>query len=295
VAASAVVLPVRRLHRTLGRSWLGRRAGDTALRNQYRWGRSVSKVLQWVNRYEVVDAATRARSVPVLVELFFDLVEALDARRFLEAGAKDGSASLRAAQSGRFQRVVAFEPNPYTFLRFAPGFQRSGVTYEQLALVDGDPRPVTFYVKRTSEGRPRADGQGSMLIPRDHPPGFEQVTVEGVTLDSYVGAPDGVGTALWVDVEGATAEVLRGAAALLEDTSVVIAEVEVHPAWLGQEWLAADVIAFLRRHGLVPVARDRQSRLQFNIVFVRSTCLSRPEVVRALRRWRTRTTSSTAL
>jgi FkbM family methyltransferase len=275
------------LQRALGRSSLCRRAGDAALRNQYRWGRLVAKVLQRVNRYEVVDAETRARSVPVLAELFFDLVEALDTQRFLEAGAKDGSASLRAARSGQFRRVVAFEPNPYTFRRFASEFERSGVTYEQLALVDGDPRPVTFYVKRTSEGVPRADGQGSLRIPHDHPPGCEQVTVDGVTLDSYVAAPDGVSTALWVDVEGAAAEVLRGAAALLQDTSVVIAEVEEQPAWVGQEWLASDVIAFLRRHGLVPVARDRQSRLQFNVVFVRSTCRSHAGVVRALSRWRT--------
>ncbi len=238
-----------------------------------------------MTRYEVVDPETRLRSVRALVELFFDLVESVDVRRFVEAGAKDGSASLRAVRRGGIQCVVAFEPNPYTFRRFASEFEGSGVTYEQLALVDGDPRQVTFYVKRTSEGSPWADGQGSLLIPTDHPPGCEEVTVEGVTLDSYLGAPDGVSTALWVDVEGASAGVLRGAAALLQDTSVMIVEVEERPAWEGQQWLAPDVIAYLRRFGLVPVARDRQSRFQFNIVFVRANCLRHPPVSGAIGRW----------
>jgi FkbM family methyltransferase len=274
------------VHRALGRTWPARRVGDAALRHQYRWGVPVSNLLEGVTRYEVVDAETRSRSVHALVELFFEIVESMGVRRFVEAGAKEGSASLRAARLAGVERVVAFEPNPYTFRRFASSFEGSGVAYERMALVDGDQREVTFYVKRTTEGRPRADGQGSLLVPKDHQPGCEQVTVDAVSLDGYIGAPDGVSTALWVDVEGASAAVLRGATALLHDTSVLIVEVEARPAWFGQEWLASDVIAFLRRRGLEPVARDRQSRFQFNVVFVRSDELRHPAVTRALGRWR---------
>ena len=73
---------------------------------------------------------------------------------------------------------------------------------------------------------------------------------------------------------------------MLADTLVLVIEVEERREWDGQEWLRADVIDFLGTHGLVPVARDRQSRFQFNIVFVRESRRSDPDVRRAVERWR---------
>ena len=130
------------------------------------------------------------------------------------------------------------------------------------------------------------DGQGSILARSNGERATAEVTVEGVTLDQRLGSPDGVDTAMWVDVEGASSSVLGGGPGLLADTQVLVIEVEERREWDGQPWLRAEVIDFLDMHGLVPVARDRQSRFQFNIVFVRASRRSDPDVVRAVERWR---------
>jgi len=50
-------------------------------------------------------------------------------------------------------------------------------------------------------------------------------------------------------------------------------EVEDRALWHGGQWMRTDVVSHLYDRGLVPVARDFQSRYQYNIVFVRATAL----------------------
>ena len=84
--------------------------------------------------------------------------------------------------------------------------------------------------------------------------------------------------------EGASAVVLRGATRLLDEVDVLMIEVEEIPLWDGQEWTRSDVVEFLGGHGLVPVARDRQSRMQFNVVFVRGDRLADLDVTDSVHR-----------
>ena len=92
--------------------------------------------------------------------------------------------------------------------------------------------------------------------------------------------------AMWVDVEGAVAEVFGGATRTLERTDVVIVEVEAVERWIGQRWLAADVVHRLARSGLQVVARDMQSRWQFNILCVRDGLLAERSVDGRIAAWR---------
>ena len=72
---------------------------------------------------------------------------------------------------------------------------------------------------------------------------------------------------MWVDVEGATKQVLGGGARTLKATQIAIVEVEDQEIWEGQ-WKAGQVISAMLDAGLVPVARDFEFKGQYNIVFL---------------------------
>jgi FkbM family methyltransferase len=256
-----------------------RRAALALSRSRYRTGDRLGDLVDRVLIASTPDVEERAASTRALVELFFDLCDGVDV--FVEAGAKEGSASVRAVALG-IDTVVAFEANPYTHRRFGQALGQSGVDYRHAALSSRSGQ-ATFLVRKSEDGTPMADGQGSLLVRPDHEPGYEEVTVPTVTLDAEV--VDGR-VAMWVDVEGAVAEVFGGATQILERTDVLIVEVEAVERWVGQRWLADEVVDQLMRSGLRAVGRDMQSRWQFNILFVRDRLLSEPRVIERISTWR---------
>lgn len=282
----ALVAQAKSLARSVRRSRVGRSVWQANLRADP--GRGPGWLRECHYRLAVYDMASpdeRRRSVVAATELFFDLVVLAEVKRFIEIGAKDAVASVRATSLDGMESVIAFEANPYTYRRFEASVESAGVDYRHLAVGDRS-GTETFHVRRREDGSPIADGQGSLLVRPDHEPGYERVEVRLVSLDEFIGAAEGVPTALWIDVEGASAGVLRGATTLLADVDVVMIEVEEQPAWDGQEWLRRDVVEAMAEMGLVPVARDRQSRLQFNLVFVRSALTHDVQVSAARRRWK---------
>ncbi len=259
-----------------------RRGALTLARHRFRVGGRPGKLVDRILITATPDTAERSDTVHALVELFFDLCSITDVDVFVEAGAKEASASQRALEAG-VARVVAFEANPYTHQRFGPSLAEAGVDYRHLALSESAGN-ATFLVRRREDGTPIPDGQGSLLVRPDHAPGYEEVTVRTATLDDEIEGAGRVG--MWVDVEGAVAEVFGGASRLLGRTDVVIVEVEAVERWVGQRWLADDVVEQLARSGLRAVARDMQSRWQFNILFVRAGLLSETSVAERIESWR---------
>jgi FkbM family methyltransferase len=241
-------------------------------------------------KYDLDSKEDLARSCEDLSTLFFHLADMLEVDLFIEAGAKDAGTSRRAARLLKADRIVAFEANPYTHKRFADinADPAAGVDYRHLALSDSA-GTVTFNVHRSAKGTPRADGQASLLkreTAADN--GFVEVTVDSTTLDDAFEAGSFARAALWVDVEGATQVVLPGGRATLEQTAVVMIEVEDRRYWGETQWLRDDVVSYLYDRGLVPVARDFQSRYQYNIVFVRHDLLTIDRVRWALTRFGSR-------
>jgi FkbM family methyltransferase len=221
--------------------------------------------------YDLRERSERLRSNRDLEELFFHLVKLLKPDLFVEAGAKDAESSRRARRYVPDARIVAFEANPYTYRRFERLYRRRnaklGVEYLHLALSDS-PGTRVFNVRRAASGRPVADGQGSLLLREDHEPGHERVSVRTTTLDTHFRGPEHGTCAMWVDVEGAGRLVLQGGTELLSSVDFLIIEVQDRDYW-GGAWLRKDVIRFFSERGLVPVARDFQSRYLYNVVFLR--------------------------
>lgn len=230
-----------------------------------------SRLIDNAAYYDLDSKRERDRSTRDLASLFFQLVDVFQPDLFIEAGAKDGSASLRARKAMPTPRVVAFEGNPYTHARFKHRFEEPDqrVEYLHTALSDGIGK-VTFNVRLREDGRPSADGQGSLMP--EHEVRHRQVTVPTTTLDDFFADSPYENCVLWIDVEGAQDAVLRGATKTLQRASVLIIEVEDRPM-RGQAWLRPAIESYLYSLGLVPVARDFQSRYVYNIVFVRETLL----------------------
>lgn len=290
-ATIATVAPtrpaLRRSARRLGRCPVGLatfRLIDRMPLRRDRPRRALAELSYRLAPYRPMEPAQRAASVHHTESLFLELVERLQPDTMIEAGAKDGGIAARVKAARPATRVVAFEANPYTFRRFAERHAdgASGVDYRNVALSDrsGD---VTFHVNVRPDGRPSADGQGSLLtrVP-DHARPTAEVGVSATSLDECFEPAGNVSFALWIDVEGATRPLLRGGAAVLHRTAVLIVEVEERSIWGGQA-TRADVVDVLSRHGLVPVARDFQSRYQFNLVFVRRELAGSPEMRAVLR------------
>ena len=230
--------------------------------------------------FDLSTRSGRAVSVRQLEELFFEIVSGFSPALFLEAGAKAADASLRARKLLPRATVVAYEANPYTHERFSKkrDYEAEGVDYRNLAL-GSSPSEVTFNVRKTDDGQPSADGQGSLLKNIEYEPGHIQVTGEATTIDATLREFDADDCILWVDVEGASREVLGGADRALARASAIFIEVEDREYWDSQ-WLSQRVLLELNHAGLVPVARDYQSRYQWNVVCVRREMLWSPLFLR---------------
>lgn len=234
-------------------------------------------------RFNLDEKRDRALSNTILTRLFFDLSANAGIDLFVEAGAREASASRRARKWFKEARVVAFEANPYTYQTFLPDNVDAGIEYLNVALTEVA-GPILLNVHRDEEGRPIDNGQASLLkrdrIAADRERGFEQVPVDGVPLDHFFAGYEYGSAALWVDVEGGAGLVLPGARALLAKTSVLLIEVEDQSFWGESQWLREDVVSYLYDIGMVPVARDFEYVYQYNILFVRAELLQRATKMR---------------
>ncbi len=188
---------------------------------------------------------------------------------FVEVGAfeADFSRGMRA----RFPQaaVLAYEANPRVHARFAAAAAAAGVDYRHAAISDADGE-ARFNIVEVVAGtdRPRENRMGSL-----HDLGLRDsrtvpVSVRAARLDGELAAIPGRRACLWVDVEGAAAMVLRGAAETLARTAILYCEVETGQVWKEQA-LAAEVAAAAAAAGFVLAARDCQKWFQRNCLFLR--------------------------
>jgi len=230
--------------------------------------------------YDLWHGDGRKRSVRALNRLFFGLVRITQPELFIEAGAKDARSSLRAKELSRNSRVVAFEANPYNVEHYAAkhDYAALGVEYRHMALADG-PQELPFYIRTAVKGKPiqKLTGRSSILKRLDPETEYEAVAVPADSIDNIFAGDPATTCAMWIDVEGASKEVLTGGSEWVSKATCVMIEVEDSPKWENQ-WLSSDVMHFMLERGLVPIARDFEYKLQYNVVFAKDSVLSLPAV-----------------
>ena len=223
----------------------------------------------------------RANSAALVANYFHELVAQIDPALFVEAGAYRADASCKVRADHPACRVVAFEANPYNYRRYAEelDFASLGVEFLNLAVTEAN-GPVTFHLRTRQDGEDlrRVTGNSSLLRRQGTDTEYEEITVQGVSLDEYFADSTASPVCMWIDVEGASGAVLRGARQLLERTELVLIEVEEKFQWEHQ-WRSLDVIEFFLDAGFVPLTRDAEYNQQYNILFVRNDVYERPDVL----------------
>ena len=197
---------------------------------------------------------------------------------FVEIGAFEASFSRRMRRAFPDATVIAYEANPRVFDRFGAEARAVGVDYRHAALSDRD-GSITFNVMEVISGRdmPALNRMGS-IKPIAMPDSRSiEVTVRAARLDSELGETAGERACLWVDVEGAAGDVLRGAQRALARTDVLYCEVESGEVWQEQA-LAPEVIGLAEAAGFVLVARDCQKAFQRNCLFLRPALAARADI-----------------
>lgn len=221
---------------------------------------------------DLTTATGRTRSTELLVDLFMDLqTTVIKPKTLVEIGAFDARFSSRARQQVPEAEVVAFEANPYNYMHFVDTVKAQGVDYRHLAISD-KAGAISFQIQnqRGGEQAPKVKGSDSLLKRIEDGVTYESVTVDTSTLDAQF--PEAKYSSndfsLWIDVEGATELIFRGATKTLARTHSIFIEVETLPYWANQ-WLLFNVMEFLYPLGFRLIAQDFENAHQFNVVFIR--------------------------
>lgn len=221
--------------------------------------------------------------------LLFQLFREVPCHLFLDVGSRDGESALRASRVIPDARFICFEARRanYERMRADPRIDREGFEVEHLALSDTD-GVVRFNVYENPEA-PRNTGLGSLRRRRDLDP-VEVEKVRAVTLDRYLSdsSADVRDLVLWIDVEGAALDVLRGAARSLASTNVIYVEVEVEEIFEDTD-TRADVVRYLGEHGFRELLfRPHGSGAVGDSIFVSEEVYRKHDIASRLRWWNAR-------
>lgn len=213
-----------------------------------------------------------------LIHYFRRLCTRIQPAVVLEIGAHEAGFSTWAAQQFPQARVTAFEANPHVHAKFADRLAETSVDYLNLAVgpVNGEIE-LTLPLEVAGKARKLTSRMASLNV---HTRASDSVAVpvQSTRLDDHLTLGEGERVVAWIDVEGANDVVLQSGPEVLDRTDALHIEVEHEMTWEGQ-WLDTDVAVHLRRHGLVPVARDHKRRHQYNVVFARAGLIERDPLI----------------
>lgn len=207
-------------------------------------------------------------SASYLDQLFFKLsIEGFPSNYFIEAGAFDADTSLTIKNALPFCKIFAFEANPYNYNHFKENLV--SINYNNLA-ISNKSGMVDFNVMLEKKSQ-KVDliRMDNSITPRNKKGIiYKQVAVPCISIDEYFNVHTLSNVSLWVDVEGHGLECLEGAVDTLQNVNIIKIEVEDKQYWKNQK-LSADITNFLIDKHFIPVVRDFQSPMQYNILFVK--------------------------
>lgn len=226
------------------------------------------------------DSGRRTRVIDRRVRSFFRFAcGTIQPTITVELGAHEASFSVWAKHTFPEARAVAVEANPYVYELHRERLAGEGVEYHHLAAASTN-GPVTITIPNQVGTRvlKKANRMAS-LVRHSRELGHESVEVRGMRMDDFVGRDADDRVVAWIDVEGASDQVLAGSSELLAAADAVYIEVEKQSKWHGQ-WLDVDVARYFHELGKVPAVRDIQRRNQYNVVFLDAELAARKEVSR---------------
>ena len=233
--------------------------------------------------------------VDELVDLFFLIQEEVKPKISIEVGANSAEFSKKIKQDQTDIKSWAFEANPYVHKHYADSLQNAGVEYINAAITNKIGK-TRFLIQEAYLNNGEWDGKrinriigNNSLLIRDQDdvlysaPKIDCHTLDGFFIDS--GTLNSSETVcMWIDVEGATEQVLSSSNKTLKQADSIFIEVEDFKFWQDQ-WLAEDVIKFLVSQDFVPIARDYEYEKQNNYIFIKSKLMDNSNILNFVQNW----------
>jgi FkbM family methyltransferase len=191
---------------------------------------------------------------------FISMCESFNVRTSVEVGAHEASFSNEIRILPNIESIIAFEASPFVWRKYCSKIPEV-IAYRNQAVSDKS-GPITFYIQ---QDRSPTETLNNSILERAEAAKTHEVIVESITLDQLL--PIKGPAALWVDVEGASREVLLGGRKFLAETALVFLEVEHQSYWKNQ-WLFEDILTFMETNGFLLHSIKEQYTNQSNCIFV---------------------------
>jgi FkbM family methyltransferase len=196
----------------------------------------------------------------LLSEKFFVMQKTLKPDYAIEVGAH--AAEFSVTVSNYFGiKATAFEAGQSIYETYKDRIKGDLVKYVNSAVSDID-GTVSFKVEQNE-----LFGNNG-IVKRNGTYPLSEKEVQSHRLDTYFENIDFSNACLWIDVEGASRQVLTGGLKTLQRVSSVFIETEDHPYWEDQ-WLTLDVVKFLNSQGFALEDSEKVYEAQQNLLFVR--------------------------
>ena len=199
--------------------------------------------------------------------MLFKLATRPSITKTIEIGAYEAGFSKKVKAARPDIAALAFEANPYVYDHFKDDVLGGDVDYRHFCVNStGDDTNIRIPMDFRGSER-ELTNQMSSILSNGSTTNTKEVLVPGFCFDNEFEVNEDDEFVLWVDVEGASENVLPGCKKILEKCSAVFIEVESKPIWEGQ-WLDTDINKFFVENGFYPALRDFQSPGQYNVIYL---------------------------
>lgn len=236
-----------------------------------------NRVLRIFNRFESAPFlnSIRTDTAQHLKWLFLALCRELKIMNLVEIGAYEASVSVDFLEASPGTRALAIEANPFTYELMTRETKKYGVETLNLGL-SHSVATLDFFIPLKEGSANVTPGSASFLRRNDKNSLYKTISVPTKTIDLVFESQLIEGrTALWIDVEGYSLNVLQGAKNELEkeDIRMVFIELETYEYWQKQG-TRNEVSEILQRNGFVLLRRDFEYKFQHNYLFIRANELT---------------------
>lgn len=204
--------------------------------------------------------------------LFKLLLKYLKPKTVCDIGTMDASHSLIFRKVLPRSKLYAFEANPYNAqaIRNNKIVSDAGIQLNELAISDKEGE-ITFNIQVDNVETDSWQKGASSILKRKEDESGNNVSVKTSRLDKVLDVKIDNEIFLWIDVEGAAFEVLKGASNIIENILLAHVEVETREIWKGQH-VRKDVDELMDSYGFRGIARGKFD-IQHDVVYIKNELL----------------------
>ena len=206
--------------------------------------------------------------------------EQLSIELLIQCGANKPTSALDFCRINPVNNAICFEANPYVAQKYSNDLLDNNIKYINIGL-GSEPDKLKFFIP---SGHPKEWSLQGSFSPAKHLNYSESFEVKVDALDNLLpplldidpaSLDKLASTALLIDVEGFSWNVLQGSRKILglKSTKIIFIEVQDENFYWENERNALQISDFLADYDFVPIVRDCPTAQLYNIVFIK-----RPEL-----------------